>query len=323
MSGTPSILPSRPRLTEVQGRKRSFGRVFDRLCTVFRRRDDGQAIVIDQPANTSPAIPIPATATIENHRKEWTASHLLPELVVDDEENILDCSDEPLVSLASLERVDSCIPEAKTRQLFLRHGLTYRTRNQSEAEPAAKLRRIEKPARMRVRWSCHSCRADFGASKICTDCGHQRCTMCIREPSKKIKTRDTTEAAMTTIRQPAGTDARPMTASCVIQAIAAKQPAWQCTIQIGRPRADTYSLQTAQHDELQHTQTDQDEACLSSSVLADHQPLPSMVPTVERVYKKPRQRVRYNCEHCTTQFTSKHECSGCGHERCENCPRYP
>jgi len=44
----------------------------------------------------------------------------------------------------------------------------------------------------------------------------------------------------------------------------------------------------------------------------------------ERVFKKPRIRVRYNCEVCSTLFDeSTKRCGTCGHTRCNNCPRHP
>lgn len=48
-----------------------------------------------------------------------------------------------------------------------------------------------------------------------------------------------------------------------------------------------------------------------------------MIPAVQRVYKKPRQRVRYSCDHCQTMFADRDRCRSCGHERCKDCTRYP
>ncbi|KAB8342822.1 hypothetical protein FH972_022420 [Carpinus fangiana] len=44
----------------------------------------------------------------------------------------------------------------------------------------------------------------------------------------------------------------------------------------------------------------------------------------ERTHKKPRMRIRYICDQCSTPFDEKNSvCSKCGHERCEACPRSP
>lgn len=58
----------------------------------------------------------------------------------------------------------------------------------------------------------------------------------------------------------------------------------------------------------------------------DEQPSPEdvlLVPAVQRVFKKPRQRVRYTCDQCQEVFLDRHTCRNCGHSRCGNCSRYP
>ncbi|KAI6864688.1 hypothetical protein KC338_g5342 [Hortaea werneckii] len=50
---------------------------------------------------------------------------------------------------------------------------------------------------------------------------------------------------------------------------------------------------------------------------------PQMVKTVQRVYKKPRQRVRYTCNRCQTIFVDAERCRSCGHDRCSDCNRDP
>jgi hypothetical protein len=56
------------------------------------------------------------------------------------------------------------------------------------------------------------------------------------------------------------------------------------------------------------------------SLSADEVPT---VNAVRRVYRKPRQRVRYNCEHCETMFGEGDQCRECGHDRCQDCRREP
>ena len=48
-----------------------------------------------------------------------------------------------------------------------------------------------------------------------------------------------------------------------------------------------------------------------------------MYPAVQRVYKKPRQRVRYTCDQCQTLFADRDSCRSCGHARCKDCTRQP
>lgn len=44
---------------------------------------------------------------------------------------------------------------------------------------------------------------------------------------------------------------------------------------------------------------------------------------VTRVYRKPRQRVRWTCDRCETGFAGRNNCRTCGHVKCTDCTRYP
>ena len=49
-----------------------------------------------------------------------------------------------------------------------------------------------------------------------------------------------------------------------------------------------------------------------------------MYPLVTRYYRKPRVHVKWTCHTCQEYFKDRDKtCGGCGHERCEECPRYP
>lgn len=50
---------------------------------------------------------------------------------------------------------------------------------------------------------------------------------------------------------------------------------------------------------------------------------PKPVTTVQRVYRKPRQRIRWTCHECETMFIDRKDCKSCGHARCRDCPRTP
>lgn len=44
----------------------------------------------------------------------------------------------------------------------------------------------------------------------------------------------------------------------------------------------------------------------------------------ERMWKKPRMRIRYTCDECGSLFNEREKiCDRCGHQRCENCARTP
>lgn len=46
-------------------------------------------------------------------------------------------------------------------------------------------------------------------------------------------------------------------------------------------------------------------------------------PPLRRVYRKPRQRVRWSCHQCQATFLAFRNCGNCGHERCGLCIRSP
>lgn len=267
-------------------------------------------------------------------------------------------SAEPIISLDVLGRGNTGISEAKTKQLFEHHGLTYQTRRPSGAEPPVKMRRIDQAVRMRVRWTCHACHTVFASDHYCPSCGHRRCFDCHRDPVHRERAIVTDLRPLQHQHEQLSRNQRALPTGAVFQAIstfgeAAKlrdESQWQCTIQIGRPRPaiipdteeapvqrppgsrDCHECEApAQPDQARCTEC-QHELCrlcdTGSTVAMDKRQAVKTaasvnVPVVERVYRKPRQRVRYNCERCDLQFTGQQECSGCGHQRCPTCPRYP
>ncbi|KAK4934371.1 hypothetical protein LTR28_010692, partial [Elasticomyces elasticus] len=51
---------------------------------------------------------------------------------------------------------------------------------------------------------------------------------------------------------------------------------------------------------------------------------PERAVEVRRMYRRPKQRVRWSCERCRSPFVdSTRVCATCGHERCEQCLRDP
>lgn len=46
---------------------------------------------------------------------------------------------------------------------------------------------VRKKIRQRVHRTCHRCQTDFGAEKVCSNCKHNRCKKCPRDPHKKNK----------------------------------------------------------------------------------------------------------------------------------------
>jgi hypothetical protein len=76
-------------------------------------------------------------------------------------------------SAAELERV---------RKLAEKYDIKLETRDWKVVEVGE---RVEKSIRMRVHCTCHKCNASFGATKVCSSCGHRRCEACPRHPKKR------------------------------------------------------------------------------------------------------------------------------------------
>jgi len=48
-----------------------------------------------------------------------------------------------------------------------------------------------------------------------------------------------------------------------------------------------------------------------------------IIEVAERVEKSIRMRIHRTCHVCNTSYGANKTCASCGHERCEQCPRYP
>jgi hypothetical protein len=48
-----------------------------------------------------------------------------------------------------------------------------------------------------------------------------------------------------------------------------------------------------------------------------------IIEVAERVEKPIRMRIHRTCHVCNTSYGANRTCASCGHERCEQCPRYP
>lgn len=294
----------------------------------------------------------------------------------------------------------------RARDLFAKYGVEYGARsNQPSSGPPSKIRRVEKPVRLRVHWTCHECSRQFGTEKICHSCGHRRCRECTRHPAKRSRDVPRSTRRERDLRQQTdSTDVPEVVAGPSSSAIASDLPQYQpqpSAPVVEQPRSSSYQHESGPKGvprtlappvsgnllgfalELDEN-TDDSEGGLPSLELfryarprAGHNAVlkpkaqiirrachkcekqfrpphqmdcqncghercdecprisqrtdrkvptentPPMVPAVQRVYRKPRQRVRYTCERCNTLFMNSDLCSECGHERCSNCTREP
>lgn len=329
-----------------------------------------------------------------------------PSIAVDagidvDEDPADDEEDTPLPTFLTR----TAITDERARNLFSKYNLKYDPRGKRpQQEHSNKIRRVEKPVRLRVHWTCHQCRLQFGLEKVCAECGHRRCRECIRHPPKRAREalefnrppmeeeEQAHEAAAEeppTGEEPATVDpdllsyreepaapplseedASPKGTPRTSAAATAGEPSSSQPLEIDddaetdyanlrssqymiytRPRAaihtiiqpttkstrrtchecNTPMLPSGRHDcpNCGHASCD---LCAPSTDLQLQDPGPSnqtleeeapMMRAVKRVYRKPRQRVRYRCENCNTSFVESDRCVECGHERCNACHREP
>lgn len=378
------------------GRRRgSWARALERFRTVMRRkntpREEASTATAPQtitnraslsaifdPPTLPQSLAVEETPFASKEPQYQCAPQAMHENAVDDREDP-DDSEQPLLPLDLGLRTG--LSDEKAKVLFERYGLKYQA-GKPAAETPSRVRRVEKPIRIRVHWRCHECRVVFGQERTCAACGHRRCTECIREPPKKIvqmleRTRQPTEvidagpsnnltslndnvqaipeqdpasAAMLSDETPTGLSTAPLekddheergTAEPAnfLYSFEARSQAGPGMRLVHRPKAQLVrrvcheceapilpaSRQDCQncghirctlcprwpHKAGKHAHGSPGDAQAKSAA------------TVERVYKKPRQRVRWTCDRCQSAFSERDRCGKCDHERCDGCIRSP
>lgn len=376
-------------------RRRSLGRALDMLSGVFKRRDSAATSPVPaahlhpQPTTFAQRAPQGVASLRSKPSETWVDDFVSglddgPSVLAVDESAVDDADhgrlDETPASSQFFGTRNMNVDGGKGKLLFETHDLRYGIGRISSAEPPVKARRVEKPIRMRVHWTCHGCTAMFGSEKTCRSCGHRRCDDCIRSPLPRAlrssaskspaievaqlfqqtagaattnETAPSCGAVVVTDKTLSDTNA---TAGAPAIATAAIAPtgqenvppvpfAFQYAVRIGRPRAEsTLSHRPKAHipqricheceTPLAGPSKSDCQACghRLCGLCPDHADVFEgarssqshvLVPLVERVYRKPRQRVRFTCEHCNVEFTDRHCCANCGHERCDRCARDP
>jgi hypothetical protein len=184
---------------------------------------------------------------------------------------------------------------------------------------------------MRVHRSCHLCGCTFGADKVCAKCDHKRCKQCPRYPKKRTpaekgKQKESEEAPkkkkkLLTVTTRAGEE---RVYSPVRQRV--RRTCHKCNAFFVPPTATNCS----QCDHVRCTRCPREPAKLSKwphGYPGDIEPDSETEVEREyarRIWRKPRQRVRWECEECHANFIEGSPlCPGCGHERCEKCTRIP
>lgn len=364
-------------------RRSSFGRALDRVRDALKRRRSSAAAVAtlqsmreEQAAVNPSATEQPDSELLENTKQDEGAvtetkaaepresiadSQLVPD---DGMEEDMDSNEEPLTPAFS-SRMG--ISEDKAKALFERYGIKYPSRYpvpSGETSPS-KIRRVERPVRIRIHWTCHECHRQFGHDRACVSCGHRRCSDCTRAPPKKVKAiLDEAKQSQMAAERSEVDRGQILAAIAPNTVAAAGQPRIASDDPLELDADETEDVDISQYTMEQRPRSgiklvmrtkapkmrqvchecqtpfrsqnrtecegcghQRCDACPTRTVRPAGQneaPFePTMVATVQRVYRKPRQRVRWQCDKCQTVFVDSHRCRVCDHQRCGDCIRSP
>lgn len=389
---------------EVVERRGSLARAFDRVRAAMKRKRNASspqvATSVETRMDEGVDIVMRPAPVVESEQQQATMLPSIPNAAPNtaisatmDPRVEVDPGNESEEALLPIPTSRADIRNHHIQELFSRHahGSQFGARYMGPTpERPSKIRRVEKPIRIRIHWTCHECNTKFGREQICVECGHPRCNECPRQPAKQVRAlvettrlrmheQDRERQALSSedeVNSPVSTASSPAILSTPIQF--SSQPLdldpnlSEDTSDspfdfafYGRPR--TTALRASYRSaRLQHTtmlnmchecgaplSSDSDACPNCSHARCERCPRPAvatttsspatqwfatrraigdrslsadelpMVKAVRRVYRKPRQRVRYICEHCETMFIEGDNCRECGHERCGDCRREP
>jgi hypothetical protein len=224
--------------------------------------------------------------------------------------------------------------QERARALFAKYGLTLESHEWIAAPaPVPAVERVEKSIRMRVHRSCHHCGTIYGSEKSCLQCEHKRCKKCPRYPKKKTPAGKEKEEK--------ANDEKPK-----------RRRVLTTTTKSGNELAHQHPKQRIRRtchkcetlfvppssticDQCRHircTKCPREPSKLQKwpagypgDLDADSDSeVEKQLEKFRRTWRKPRQRVRWECEQCHSSFIhGKPQCPGCGHERCDKCTRSP
>ncbi|KAL5113411.1 hypothetical protein ACEQ8H_008708 [Pleosporales sp. CAS-2024a] len=316
---------ARPRTPD---RRMSLGKYVKRMSSVFKRdkptKHGGQPAM---PPRDAPAVAAPPDAVTvqEVQEVQEAASTQTP------------TTTPTKTATATLVLDRHALQQERARALFAKYGLTLDTHEWIAAPaPMPAVQRVEKAIRMRVHRSCHHCGSVYGAEKVCLQCEHKRCKKCPQYPKRR--------------RHVDGEHDQPRLS------LSPGQPQRKRLLTMATTRGDPLAHQPPKHrvrrschkchtlfvpstaticEQCRHircTKCPREPAKLHKwpdGYPGDVDPnsdseVEKQLDKFRRTWRKPRQRVRWECEQCTTAFiTGSPQCPGCGHQRCEKCTRSP
>lgn len=229
----------------------------------------------------------------------------------------------------------SALQQERARALFAKYGLTLESHEwiTTPTHPIS-VQRVEKPIRMRIHRTCHHCGTTYGADKICSKCEHKRCKKCPRYPKKrtpgdkgKEKEKEgpaapkkkklltiTTKSGGELAYQPAKQRVRRTCHKCDALFIPPTATACNQCRHIRCIKCPRYPAKLTKWPHGYPGDVDPDSEA----------ELERALDQARRIWRKPRTRVRWECEECQSLFLEgSPQCPGCGHARCEKCVRKP
>ncbi|KAF2750325.1 hypothetical protein M011DRAFT_238095 [Sporormia fimetaria CBS 119925] len=245
---------------------------------------------------------------------------------------------DPKDSTTTTHRVNhAAVQQERAIALFAKYGLTLEAHEWiAHTSHPVTVQRVERPIRMRMHRFCHHCGSEFGIEKVCPQCEHPRCKKCPRHtlwtsPANKAKQVDARDEPKKKKRmllmhtsqgeerayQPPRQRVRRTCHRC--QAFFVPATATNCA-QCNHVRCIKCPRDPPKLSKWPNGYPG-DAPATDESETEVERPVPVQV---RRTWRKPRQRVRWECHKCHSAFNERApHCPGCGHERCGSCTRTP
>ncbi|KAJ4368068.1 hypothetical protein N0V83_006423 [Neocucurbitaria cava] len=313
-------------------RRMSLGKYVKRMSSVFKREKSSKS-----PASAAPAAPSVPQQQQQSTKEEVTneeAADLTPVPTQTPAAPATTASVPAPPPAKPLKVIDrNAMQQERARALFAKYGLTLESHEWITAPtPTPTVQRVEKSIRMRVHRSCHRCGTIFGAEKVCLKCEHKRCKKCPRYPKKKtpedkLKEKDTSDRPkrkkVLTIMTRSGNE---LAYDPPKQRV--RRTCHKCETLFDPPTATI--CEKCRH--IRCTKCPREPAKLAKwpagypgdvDAGSDSE-VEKQLEKFRRTWRKPRARVRWECEQCHSLFLNgSPQCPGCGHERCDKCTRTP
>ncbi|KAI9667613.1 MAG: hypothetical protein M1821_000429 [Bathelium mastoideum] len=310
------------------GRRASIGNLVKRVKTVMRRKSStAQATQAGESSSTAPITATAGPATVQESVSSSQPAEMgtqggSPLNVGSQGED----SRQPGPSMRSTTR------QERVQELFAKYDIAIDPDEVLSSRAQEYPDRIHRPIRMRVHRTCHRCKTTFGPDKTCVNCHHRKCTKCprypVKKPKKQVVDSGSGPAGKRSSPEPPSTAGALRTRKEDTNIHKSVQPAvsrfcHKCDTMFDPPNQST--CQGCGHNRctrcLQQPKKAKrwpDAYARDASGEEENQP-----PQPDRVYRKPKARVKWFCEKCGDGFLAKSKICKCGHERCDTCKRMP